>query len=272
MKKLIIFIILFTITLNVNASTNVRDRNQLDNLGVNKHFDIIDKNKNIILKTYSVNANEKIYDFSEKLTDEEEYLIYNNITNFIEKANMDLIFVTANIPYNYNKQNEEFATDFYNYNDFGIDKEKYSGIMLFMNTYENKPYFDIYLFGNAQLYFDQTRRNDILNSINYYLYYEKYVQGVNLFIDKITYYYNEGVPATLQNYTVDDDGLLTEVYQTPWLEIIIFSFLIALLRIILIIKKNKMINHKLDVSHYITPTNIHITKAYNKLVDVKPHI
>ncbi len=48
---------------------------------------------------------------------------------------------------------------------FGLDDEYYSGVLLLRNTYESNPYFNIYTFGEAQLYFTYERLENVLDDI-----------------------------------------------------------------------------------------------------------
>lgn len=265
--KILLLIILITFTANVNASTNTKSRNELNNLGVNKHWNITQSNKSNILNTYLVDSSEKIYDFSEKITDEDEQIIYNKLMEFINHTNMDIAFITVNFPYTNDKDNENYAADFYDYNDFGIDKENYSGIILFRNTYEQDPYYDIYTFGNAQLYFDTSRYDEILDSIYDDLHSENYVNGLNTFINKLIYYYDQGIPSSLENYIVDKNGYLKKTYQIPWLAATITASIITITVTIILINKNKMVKRKLDTSTYLSPNDLHITNIQNKLIN-----
>ncbi len=265
--KIIILLILITLTQSVKASTNTTDRQGLNNLGVNKHWNITENNKSNVLNTYSVDASEKIYDFSEKITDEEEQTIYNKLNEFIKHTDMDIAFVTVNLPYYSDKQNEDYAADFYDYNDFGIDKENYSGILLLRNTYESDPYYDMYTFGNAQLYFNKNRYDDILDSIYDDLHTGRYVEGLNTFVDKLIYYYDQGIPDEMQSYIVDKDGYLKKTYQVPWLASIIIASIITLIVILILVKKNKMVKSRLDLVDYIDPCDLHIVRVENKLIN-----
>ncbi len=169
MKKInligFIIIILGCFSIHVEASTNVIDRNTQNNYGVNKKWQINDKNKNNVLKTPLVKADEKIYDFANILTDEEEQRLYEKIKDFIDDSNMDLVILTYNFSYTQDKQNDDYGADFYDYNDFGIDFEHYSGVLLLRNAYNADPYFNMLTFGEAKLYFDYQRCENILDSI-----------------------------------------------------------------------------------------------------------
>ena len=50
---------------------------------------------------------------------------------------MEIIILIDDLPYTSDSENEDYASDFYDYNDFGLDLDKnYSGVLLFRNTYE----------------------------------------------------------------------------------------------------------------------------------------
>ena len=118
MKK--IFIILSTFFLGltfVNAQVNYQERT-LDNLGVNKNITINDTNRNNILRTPLVDASEKIYDFADVLDDTTKQTLLNKMNAFIEKSNMDIVIVLIDKELS-DDEIEDYAADFYDYNDFG---------------------------------------------------------------------------------------------------------------------------------------------------------
>ena len=169
MKKLkqliIITLCIFLNTTIVFASTQKYERTEENKYGVNKHWNINSNNLKNVKNTPYVNANEKIYDYADILTDEEEKEAFEKIDSFIKETQIDMVFVSIDMPYYNDKQNEDYAADFYDYNDFGIDFKNYSGILLLRNKYSKDPYFDMYTFGDAQLYFNQSRYDDILDTI-----------------------------------------------------------------------------------------------------------
>ena len=161
MKKIfnLVFIIIITLlcTINVSASTNTYDRNTLDNYGVNKNIDNIDSKLSYIMKTKKVDATEKIYDFADILTDEEEQKLKEQIDQFINNNNMDMVIVTDSFAYTNDSQNEAYADDFYDYNDFGMTFEYNSGVLLLRNANPSDPYYHMSTTGNAQLYLNDSR-------------------------------------------------------------------------------------------------------------------
>ena len=283
MKKLkYLLLILLLIPINGFASTNTKDRNELDNLGVNKHWNINENNRQNVLNTKYVDANEKIYDYSDILTDEEEKEIKEKIDRYIEHTNMDMVFVSINLPYTIDSQNEEFAADFYDYNDFGINFESYSGVLLLRNTYEQDPYFNVYMFGKAQLYYSFDRSESMLDNIYPYFKNKNYKEGLNIFIDNYTYYYDQGIPDEMKNYYVDKDSKLQKIpsnyyldknnvlhkkpYEIPWLLITIIDLIITIITISILIHKNKMVKKILVTKDYIDKNGVNFTRRENNLV------
>ena len=92
-----IFVVIFVLFSFVNtfASTNTFERSE-DNLRIHDSINVNVNNINNILNTPSVDENEKVYDFADLFSDDEESLIYNEINSFINKSNYDLAVVTIN--------------------------------------------------------------------------------------------------------------------------------------------------------------------------------
>ena len=59
----------------------------------------------------------------------------------------------------------DYAVDFYDYNDFGMNNEKYDGVIFFRNTIPGNRYYGIYMTGNAQLYFTYERNDKTLDDL-----------------------------------------------------------------------------------------------------------
>ena len=252
----------------VNAEVTTYNREELKNYGVNKKWNINTNNKDNILKTYAVDSNQKIYDFSNVLTDEEEQKLTERMHNFTEKYKIDIVILTDNYQYTEDSQNTTFATDFYDYNDFGINYEKYDGVMLFRNTYEQNPYFDAYSFGNAQLYFYDTRLSNTLDYIYDDIHNEAYYSGFNKFIDKMEEYYNEG---KLTDYYVDESGFLQKQKTASYyLKMIGLSMIIALvitgIIIYTLIKKNKMVLKAAKATVYMNKEKSKITNVQDNFI------
>ena len=53
------------------------------------------------METPAVNSLEKIYDYADLYTEEEEQKLYNQVINFINTSNIDVAIVTTNDTNNY---------------------------------------------------------------------------------------------------------------------------------------------------------------------------
>lgn len=256
-KLLILLLVLTLLPINVFASTDTQDRNTLPNLGVNKKWEITSENRSNVLNSYKVDASEKIYDFADILSDEDEEWLYSTIHDFIRKYNMDLVVLTDKFSYSSDKQNEDFAVDFYDYNDFGIDFDKYNGIIIFVNMNPTDRYFNFYMFGDSQLYFDNSRKQEPINKAMSSMKMGKYYWGMNDIINCFKKYLDSGVPYDLEGYYVDDMGYLQKdpnfkrPFRPPWIGIIGADVIITLITLIILIKKNKMVKKKLVTTDYV---------------------
>lgn len=261
--KIFIVLLISISTINVYASTNTYDRNTLENYGVNKNVLNIDSKLNHIMKTKKVDATEKIYDFSDILTDEEERLLKEKIDKFIEENNMDMVIVTDSFTYSYDRQNEEYADDFYDYNDFGLDIEHYSGVLLLRNTNPSDPYYHMSTSGNAQLYLSDSRINSILDNIYYDIKSGNYYEGFSKWISYTDNYIKSGYPSTASNYYLDNYGNMHRVkpkYYPPIGIALLMGLAAAGTTVGIMISKNKMVKKARQASEYLDNGSINITK------------
>ncbi len=252
-----VFILLFSVNVYASGYKDGSDRNTMEKYGVNKHWTINESNLKNVLSTPKVDASKKIYDYAEILTDEEETQIRSYIGEFIEHTNMDMVFVTINMAYTYDKDNEDYAADFYDYNDFGLDLEKYSGVLLLRNAYSNDPYYDVYMFGNAQLYYVGDRASNMLDDIYPYFSTHQYLEGFRIFKEDFQRDYDNGV--ALPDYYVDDDGYLHKdkgAFKLPYFASIITGAIANLIAIPIMVKKNKMVSVAKEAGVYLDRASI----------------
>lgn len=266
--RLFIFtILMISFTYPVNASTITYERNEANNYGVNKKWYVGAANKYNVENTPLVDASEKIYDFADILTDEEENEILIDVKNFIETTNMDMVILTVNMPYSYDDKNHEYATDFYDYNDFGIDFEKYSGVLLLRNSWESDPYYNVYMFGNSQLYYNFDRSEAMLDSIYYDFRSHNYLSGYKEFISSYLNYYEAGIPSEYKNYYVDDMGFLKQKYTPPIFIALFISLAVSGITIAIMISKNKMVKKQTTAKEYLNSSSIKYNTRNNTLVN-----
>lgn len=265
---LVCFVFLLFFNINVNASTNTFDRTNDNNYGVNKNINITN-NKSNVMNTPYVDASEKVYDFADILTDDEESDIYNYIKQFITKTNMDMVFVSVDMPYVYDSDNEDFAADFYDYNDFGLNLNNYSGILLLRNNYENARYFGIYTFGDAQLYYSNDRIENMLDYIYSDFVSKNYNNGIYTFINMCNDYYEDGIPFENRNSYIDENGFIQQRYSVPVFLCLCISSIVTFIVMFVLIKKNKMVKKAIKATEYLDKNSINYNVKNDNFVTTR---
>ena len=270
MKKFYVLLIIFILLLNTNvyASTNTKPRTE-DNLDVWDNIDI-SRYKNDILNTPNVDETEKIYDFADLYTDSEELELYNKVTNYIEKTNVDLVILT--IDQNNKGTAARYAEDFYIFNYFGMEDKKRSG-SLFIIDMDTRT-MELITSGSSILYIDDTRYDILLDKSFPYLKDENYYKATDVFIDNITDY-GTTIPNSNENYTIDPEGNIVRKPRKPnfWKSFkgaSVFGFIVA--NIIAIIfffaekSKYKQIIKAVSAGEYIDRNGIENVKSTDKFL------
>ena len=154
---------------NIGKNSNGYERKESNNYGINKKYQITDGNRDYIINTPYVNAKNKIYDFVDILSEEDEKYLKPLIDGFIKETGLDFVFVSIDMPYTDDSDNENYGMDFYDFNDFGLDNDKYGGILLLRNNYQVDPYYTVVLTGEAQLYCSTSELDHLLDrfQVNY---------------------------------------------------------------------------------------------------------
>ena len=262
MKKYLVIILsfLFLFNIDVYAKVQTLDRNDYDNYGVKKDFKINNHNLSNVLRTEYVDSSEKIYDFAEILTEEENQKLKSLALEFVDKTNMDLVILTINEPYTYDSYNEDRAADFYDYNDFGLNFKSYSGIALLRNAYSNDPYYNMYTFGEAQLYYDYDRMETILDGIYNKLSNHLYYDGFSDFISYVERYYDKGIPSSNKHYYIDENYDVKLRFVPPLGLASIISFVVTLIIILVLVSRNKMVIKPTRAQEYLNGSSVHFTE------------
>lgn len=251
-------------TTTENKEIKLYERTPENNYGVKKDYEITSYNKDNVLRTPFVDANEKLYDFADILTDEEEKALKGKIAAYIEKTNMDLVIVTLNEDFT-EQQNIAYADDFYDYNDFALDFEHYSGTILIRNVNKFDPYYYMGTTGNARLYYDD-RLDYILDAIYYDIKSGNYLKGFNNYIGYLNSYYDQGVSDTMKGYEIGEKGKLVEKYTVPYKFILIGASVTTLIVMLILVSKNKMVKKSTEANTYMDKNSIKYRKKDRKLV------
>ena len=219
---LVLVLVININVLNVNASTNTYERSE-DNLLVKDWITDVESKKNYILSTPAVDATEKIYDFAELFSDNEEKKLYNEVSDYISKHNIDLSIVT--IDYNNKHNSESYADDFYDYNDFGKGNNR-NGILVLIDMYNRQIY--ISTTGSAINNYTDKKIDYILDKVYKYLTDKEYYDGISETIDLLDIYYSKSLGI------VQDTG-----------KRVLYSFIggliITLIVMLILIRKNKLV-------------------------------
>lgn len=214
MKKILMYIIyilcLFLISIMPTSAKEikmcVRSENDL-------HVrDSLINNNNLqdIYATPCVDDTQKVYDFADLLTDEEEENIYNEIENFIEKTDYDLVVVTINE----NPKNDAmaYADDFYDYNAFGKNATR-DGVLLLIDMQNREIYisttgYAIKMYDDERLGINEEyyNTNSVLDYGYDYVTKEEYYNAFSAMIKRLTEFYNLGYPQSNINIEINDIG------------------------------------------------------------------
>lgn len=209
LKYIVSFIFTFAILIsNSYASTNHRFFTD-DEINNYTKFEIDEYNYENIKNTPIVNCDEKVYDFGELLTDEEEQELYNSINEFIAETNLDCFVVTLRDVNAYDYKDIIFVDDFYDYNDFGKGTTRDGiGILIdIRNDTSGNRFVYVTTTGQAILLYDNYRIDQLVNAflgwagntIDYY-------NGTYAIIERAKDYYYDGIPSSNLDAWIDDDG------------------------------------------------------------------
>ena len=205
---------------------------------------------------------------AELLTDKEEKELKELIDNFIKLTNMDLVILTDRVVYEDDRENDYYALDFYDYNDFGIDYDLYDGVILFRNTYESDRYYNIYTTGNAMFYFDYNRCESILDKIYDDFVNNRYYNGMETFISELINYYNDGIVDDYNDAYIDDNGNIVyhRTFNPPFIFAGIISLIASIVIVFIMINKNKMVYKAHEAKEYLDENSIIYNKHTCKLI------
>lgn len=254
MKKLfVLFISFFLLVLPVYASTNTYSRTTTD-LKVPKKIKYKSSMEHNVLLTPSINANEKIYDFAELLTEEEEKQLYDKVKEFIANTNLDLAIVTINS--NVKDSTQEYADDFYDYNNFSIDG------LAFVIDMQNRIFY-ISTAGKAMLYYDDYRIEYILSALDQEMYNHEYFNACNTLISQLTEYYDSGFSDNADKYVI----VGTQIYRkTPYLLLSIIAVVSATIGTLILALRNKKVKLASNSNDYFDNKAFEITKDTKELI------
>ena len=243
-KYLCLIIISFCfINIEVFASINTFTRTE-DNLLVKDSINVTEYNKNIILNTPAIDASEKVYDFADLFTDSEEESLYEDITEYINSYNMDLAVVT--IDDNNKLNSQEYAQDFYDYNDF-----RTNGVLFLIDMDTREIYMTTT--GSAIEMYNDYRIDQILDSVYYYVSSGDYYDATSSFIDEVSYYASIGLPDD-NNYGYSDEVVFADIFLTCFL----IALVVTVIIMVILVMKNRMVRKATSSREYLVKETMQI--------------
>lgn len=239
--------LLFTILISyfmflppVFASTNTKERTEADYL-VPSDVVVTDSNKENVLTTPAIDASEKVYDFANLFTEEEEQDLYQKITTYINSYEMDFALVTINEnPKNW----EVYADDFYDYNDFKAD-----GI-LFLIDMDNRQ-LHMSTSGNAIRMYTDARINTALDSVYSYMTNQNYYEGVTSYLEIVSNQASSGYPSGGEK---EKPSLLSSFFIA-----FTVASIITIIIMLILVGKNKLARKATTAKQYLVEDSVKIT-------------
>lgn len=216
-----------------------------------------------VLAVPSVNPSEKVYDFADLFTDEEENTLFNYINDFIESYQMDMAIITTNE--NDKSTAEIYADDFYDYNGFGIG-DTYDGL-LFLIDMDTRT-MHISTTGEAILIYDDNRIDSMLDTAYSYISNQNYYKTAYSFINVAGTYAKAGIPASNTDYEIDSNGdYVRKKEPFPFLFFSVISFAISGIFIAIARSKHNVVKKATEAKNYLIRGSMAITKSLDRFVN-----
>ena len=205
MKKIIYYLTFLILLLIINSlpvsAKEIKTCTRTEtNLHVRDKFNL-GTNKDDILNTPCVDDMDKIYDFANLISDEDEDKLYQVVTNFINLSNYDLALVTTNENPKYSEV--EYADDFYDYNMFGKNETR-DGLLILIDMYNRRVY--VSTTGYAIKMFDDTRIDTIIDAGYLELKNADYYNCLHNMVLETLNLFNLGYPESNSNMLINENG------------------------------------------------------------------
>ena len=272
MKKIIIKVfyllciifLLFLISIIPTSAKEIKTCTRTEsNLHVKEGL-INDNNLNAIMQTPCVDEVIKVYDFADLLTDDEEEQLYEEVSKYITKTNYDLVLVTINE--NNKDSAREYADDFYDYNEFGKDSLR-DGVLILIDMDNRELY--ISTTGNAIKMYDDERlgideayynTNSVLDCGYDYIVNQEYYHTFSSMINRLTEFYDLGIPSSNTNVIIDDNGRPVVIKHINYSLIGIVSMVITMIIAIVVYNISRLKIKTPSTISYLKKKDILISK------------
>ena len=266
MKRKLFLIITFVIccfSLNVFASTDYQVRTE-DSLGVPDYIEVTEERKSHILSTPLVDSSEKIYDFGELFSDDEEAKLYDKVVKYIKEYDMDMVIVT--ITENPKSTAMEYGRDFYDYNTFGTNST-HDGVLLLFDMQNRRV--EIVTTGDAIVMYNDNRINWILDDVFEYMPNGQYFEAAKAFVDSTSKYASNGYP-TASGGEPKLKGI-DRLRVLPWSGILIFAVVSTAIIIGVLIYNCKMVRKAVSSRQYLVKDSVKINLIKETFLGTSVH-
>lgn len=211
---------------------------------------------------YAFDNTIKVYDYAQVLNADEEDKLKNEVNEYIDKYNMDMVLVT--VKHHEKSNTKEYAQDFYDYNGFGIGDTNDGIIFVIDFTF---GYTDIYISttGEAILMYDDYRINNMLDNIankkdnGYFSMFQSFIKDSSS-------YASMGIPDSNSNFEINSNGDYVYKEEIPWPVVIVISLLIPTITLIILINKNKMVRKSVNANYYLKEGSLNIKSRNDRFV------
>ena len=206
-----------------------------------------------------VDTSKKVYDFGDYLTDDEESRLREKINTYIDKYNMDLVFVIIKTnPYGVSDYfTQVYSQDFYDYNGFGVGNTK-DGTIVLIDMDNRYPF--ITTTGNAILVYDDQRINSIHDRAYDYLASESFFDAFNSYLSGLSSYADSGIPDSNKYFCIDDSGNYYKCKEAPksvnWTIATASGIILTLIIVLIHLSKYKGIKLATNANYYLKNSTI----------------
>ena len=159
---------------------------------------------------------ERVYDYADVLTDQEEDALRDYIARCEAQAKIDIVLVTISEDmegngYSWNTSMMNYADDFYDYNDYGYNKPRGDGVLLLDNWYEGQAGSWLSTCGSVYERFGNSEIDRVLDAVYYEVEDDPY-EAYRAYVTKVTNYMSRS------SFTL-----------IPWMFVIIGPVIVALI-------------------------------------------
>lgn len=253
--------------ISVDTTYDYCERTQQNNFGVNKKWEMNVNRNNKAQQTPCVDTSQKIYDYAKIIDDDSEYKLKSMIDDYIKETKSDLVIITVDDYYYRDEEHEDFVADFYDYNDFGIDFDHYSGTVIIRNNSLSNRYYNIYTFGDAQLYYSGSRTERVLDAIYDDISNDRYLDGFSSMITMLKDYHKKGIPFNHRHDSLDEWGYYKRGFYPPILIALIISIVVSVIYVSIQKGKHKTIKKETKADNYLDLSTINYKRRENNFVN-----